>query len=184
MPEIPHEASVLVNSAFIRYEILFAPMRLVIQRVSEASVTVDSVVTGRIGPGLMILCGIECDDTAEDAAWLVQKVAQMRIFSDAEGKMNLSVKDIGGGVLVVSQFTLAAELADGNRPSFSAAEDPAIAERLYLRVADRLRECGLPTATGRFGAKMEVTLCNDGPVTFVLCARDGRVQRRATRDPS
>ena len=144
-------------------------MRLVIQRVSEASVTVDSVVTGRIGPGLMILCGIECDDTAEDAAWLVQKVAQMRIFSDAEGKMNLSVKDIGGGVLVVSQFTLHASTKKGNRPSFIRAARPEQAIPLYEQFMSLLEaETGRPVERGIFGADMKVALINDGPVTITM----------------
>ena len=144
-------------------------MRLVIQRVSEASVTVDSVVTGRIGPGLMILCGIEGDDTAEDAAWLVQKVAQMRIFSDAEGKMNLSVKDIGGGVLVVSQFTLHASTKKGNRPSFIRAARPEQAIPLYEQFMSLLEtETGRPVERGIFGADMKVALINDGPVTITM----------------
>lgn len=144
-------------------------MRLVIQRVSEASVTVDSVVTGRIGPGLMILCGIEGDDTAEDAVWLVQKVAQMRIFSDAEGKMNLSVKDIGGGVLVVSQFTLHASTKKGNRPSFIRAARPEQAIPLYEQFMSLLEtETGRPVERGIFGADMKVALINDGPVTIVM----------------
>jgi D-tyrosyl-tRNA(Tyr) deacylase len=144
-------------------------MRLVIQRVSEASVTVDSVVTGRIGPGLMILCGIEGDDTAEDAVWLVQKVAQMRIFSDAEGKMNLSVKDIGGGVLVVSQFTLHASTKKGNRPSFIRAARPEQAIPLYEQFMSLLEtEIGRPVERGIFGADMKVALINDGPVTITM----------------
>jgi len=144
-------------------------MRLVIQRVSEASVTVDSVVTGRIGPGLMILCGIEGDDAAEDAAWLVQKVAQMRIFSDAEGKMNLSVKDIGGGVLVVSQFTLHASTKKGNRPSFIRAARPEQAIPLYEQFMSLLEtETCRPVERGIFGADMKVALINDGPVTITM----------------
>lgn len=144
-------------------------MRLVIQRVSEASVTVDAVVTGRIGPGLMILCGIEGDDTAEDAVWLVQKVAQMRIFSDAEGKMNLSVKDIGGGVLVVSQFTLHASTKKGNRPSFIRAARPEQAIPLYEQFMSLLEaETGRPVERGIFGEDMKVALINDGPVTITM----------------
>ena len=144
-------------------------MRLVIQRVSEASVTVDSVVTGRIGPGFMILCGIEGDDTAEDAAWLAQKVAQMRIFSDADGKMNLSVKDIGGGLLVVSQFTLHASTKKGNRPSFIRAARPEQAIQLYEQFMSLLEtETGRPVERGMFGADMKVALINDGPVTITM----------------
>ena len=144
-------------------------MRLVIQRVSEASVTVDGTVTGRIGTGLMILCGIQHDDTAEDIAWLVPKVTQMRIFSDAEGKMNLSVKDIAGGLLIVSQFTLAADTTKGTRPSFAHAAPAEQAKRLYDEFVDLARESGLPIQTGIFAADMKVSLVNDGPVTIPMC---------------
>ena len=138
-------------------------MRLVLQRVSEASVTVEGQITGQIGRVLMILAGIEHDDTVDDAAWLVQKVTQMRIFGDAEGKMNLSVKDIGGGLLVVSQFTLYASTSKGNRPSFTGAAPPELAEPLYERFCEQLG-----AERGRFGAAMEVELVNDGPVTLML----------------
>lgn len=144
-------------------------MRLVIQRVSEASVTIDGQVTGQIGSGLMILAGIEGEDTGEDLAWLVQKVTQMRIFGDAEGKMNLSVKDIGGGVLVVSQFTLHASTKKGNRPSFIRAARPEVAVPLYeefLRLLEA--DLGRPVARGVFGADMKVALINDGPVTICV----------------
>jgi D-tyrosyl-tRNA(Tyr) deacylase len=147
-------------------------MRLVIQRVSEASVTIDQTVTGRIGAGLMILCGIEHDDTAEDVAWLVQKVTQMRIFSDAEGKMNLSVKDIGGGLLVVSQFTLHASTKKGNRPSFIRAARPEQAIPLYEQFMSALEaDTGRKVERGVFGADMQVALINDGPVTIVIDSR-------------
>lgn len=147
-------------------------MRLVIQRVSEASVTVDGTVTGRIGTGLMILCGIEHDDTAEDIAWLVPKVTQMRIFSDADGKMNLSVKDIAGGLLVVSQFTLHASTKKGNRPSFIRAARPEQAIPLYEQFIHTLEtDTGRPVERGIFGADMKVALINDGPVTIVIDSR-------------
>ncbi|MFO1439175.1 MAG: D-aminoacyl-tRNA deacylase [Verrucomicrobiaceae bacterium] len=147
-------------------------MRLVIQRVSEASVTVDGTVTGRIGSGLMILCGIEHNDTAEDIAWLVPKVTQMRIFSDAEGKMNLSVKDIAGGLLVVSQFTLHASTKKGNRPSFIRAARPEQAIPLYEQFISALEtDTGRPVGRGIFGADMKVALINDGPVTIVIDSR-------------
>jgi D-tyrosyl-tRNA(Tyr) deacylase len=150
----------------------FQIMRLVIQRVSEASVTIDQTVTGRIGAGLMILCGIENDDTAEDVAWLVQKVTQMRIFSDAEGKMNLSVKDIGGGLLVVSQFTLHASTKKGNRPSFIRAARPEQAIPLYEQFMSALEaDTGRKVERGVFGADMQVALINDGPVTIVIDSR-------------
>jgi len=147
-------------------------MRLVIQRVSEASVTIDNAVTGRIGAGLMILCGIKNDDTAEDVAWLVQKVTQMRIFSDAEGKMNLSVKDISGGLLVVSQFTLHASTKKGNRPSFIRAARPEQAIPLYEQFMSALEaDTGRKVERGVFGADMKVALINDGPVTIVIDSR-------------
>jgi D-tyrosyl-tRNA(Tyr) deacylase len=147
-------------------------MRLVIQRVSEASVTIEQAVVGRIGPGLMILCGIEHDDTAEDVAWLVSKVTQMRIFSDAEGKMNLSVKDIGGGLLVVSQFTLHASTKKGNRPSFIRAARPEHAIPLYEQFMSALEaDTGRKVERGVFGADMQVALINDGPVTIVIDSR-------------
>ncbi|MBE7493448.1 MAG: D-tyrosyl-tRNA(Tyr) deacylase [Verrucomicrobiaceae bacterium] len=147
-------------------------MRLVIQRVTEASVTVENTITGSIGRGLMILCGIEHDDGTDDAAWLAQKVVQMRIFSDAEGKMNLSVKDAGGGLLVVSQFTLHASTKKGNRPSFIRAARPEQAIPLYEHFLALLEaETGAPVARGIFGADMQVALVNDGPVTICIDSR-------------
>jgi len=147
-------------------------MRLVIQRVSEASVTIEKAIVGRIGPGLMILCGIEHDDTAEDVAWLVAKVTRMRIFSDAEGKMNLSVKDISGGLLVVSQFTLHASTKKGNRPSFIRAARPEQAIPLYEQFMSALEaDTGRKVERGVFGADMQVALINDGPVTIVIDSR-------------
>ncbi|MBK8094903.1 MAG: D-tyrosyl-tRNA(Tyr) deacylase [Verrucomicrobiaceae bacterium] len=144
-------------------------MRLVIQRVSEASVTIDGAITGQIGSGLLILCGIEAVDTEEDATWLVQKVTQMRIFGDADGKMNLSVKDTGGGILVISQFTLHASTKKGNRPSFIRAARPEQAIPLYERFLSLLEaELGRPVARGIFGADMKVALINDGPVTICI----------------
>lgn len=147
-------------------------MRLVLQRVSEASVTIDGQVTGQIGPGLMILAGIEHDDSADDVAWLAQKVTQMRIFSDADGKMNLCVKDIGGGLLVVSQFTLHASTKKGNRPSFIRAARPEHAIPLYEQFLAMLEaELGRKVERGVFGADMKVALINDGPVTITLDSR-------------
>lgn len=144
-------------------------MRLVIQRVSSASVTIDGQITGQIGAGLMILAGIEGVDTVEDLAWLVQKVTQMRIFSDAEGKMNLSVKDIGGDILVVSQFTLHASTKKGNRPGFTRAARPEQAIPLYEQFLALLEaDFGKPVARGVFGADMKVALVNDGPVTICM----------------
>ncbi|MDZ4405248.1 D-aminoacyl-tRNA deacylase [Prosthecobacter sp.] len=147
-------------------------MRLVLQRVSSASVAVDNQITGQIGAGLLILAGIESDDTADDAAWLTQKVTQMRIFGDAEGKMNLCVKDIGGELLVVSQFTLHASTKKGNRPSFIRAARPEHAIPLYEQFLTMLEvEIGKPVARGIFGADMKVALINDGPVTICLDSR-------------
>jgi D-aminoacyl-tRNA deacylase len=147
-------------------------MRIVLQRVSSASVTVDDAFTGQIGPGLLILAGIEHDDTADDLAWLVSKVTQMRIFADAEGKMNLSVKDSGGDLLVVSQFTLHASTKKGNRPSFIRAARPETAIPLYEQFLALLEaEMGKPVARGIFGADMQVALVNDGPVTICIDSR-------------
>jgi len=147
-------------------------MRLVLQRVSSASVTVDDAITGQIGLGLLILAGIEHDDTADDLAWLVSKVTQMRIFADAEGKMNLSVKDSGGDLLVVSQFTLHASTKKGNRPSFIRAARPETAIPLYEQFLTLLEtEMGKPVARGIFGADMQVALVNDGPVTICIDSR-------------
>jgi D-tyrosyl-tRNA(Tyr) deacylase len=147
-------------------------MRLVLQRVSEASVTIEGQITGQIGPGLLILAGIEGDDTVDDLAWLTQKLTQMRIFSDAEGKMNLCVKDISGELLVVSQFTLHASTKKGNRPSFIRAARPEIAIPLYEQFLAMLEaETGKPVARGVFGADMKVALVNDGPVTICIDSR-------------
>ena len=144
-------------------------MRLVIQRVSEASVHVNGALVGRIGKGLLVLCGVCAADTSVDAEWLAQKVVQMRIFSDAAGKMNLSVADIGGEVLVVSQFTLHAATAKGNRPGFTAAAPPLQAVPLYEMFLSLLeRQLGKPVQKGVFGADMKVGLLNDGPVTICM----------------
>lgn len=140
-------------------------MRAVLQRVSRASVTVEGQVTGEIGPGLMILiCAMEGDTDAK-ADQLAAKIAKMRIFKDEAGKMNLSIRDIGGSALVVSQFTLAADLR-GNRPGFSTAAKPEEGKRLYDYFSARLRAEGVPVENGIFGADMDVSLNNDGPVTI------------------
>ncbi|MGV6848031.1 MAG: D-aminoacyl-tRNA deacylase [Marinibacterium sp.] len=141
-------------------------MRALIQRVSQARVDVDGTVIGRIGPGLVILvCAMAGDDNAT-ADRLAAKIARLRIFADEAGKMNLSVTDIGGAALVVSQFTLAADTSRGNRPGFSAAAPPAEGERLYEYFTNRIAAQGIDVATGRFGADMQVHLVNDGPVTI------------------
>ena len=140
-------------------------MRAVLQRVSRASVTVDGVVTGEIGHGLMILiCAMEGDDEGK-ADQLAAKIAKMRIFKDDQGKMNLSVRDVGGSALIVSQFTLAADLR-GNRPGFSTAAKPDEGKRLYDYFTARMLAEGVPVANGIFGADMDVSLNNDGPVTI------------------
>ncbi len=147
-------------------------MRALIQRASSASVTIEGQVTGQIGPGLVVLLGIEHDDTVNDAAWLAGKAAQLRIFSDSEGKMNLSVQDAGGGVLVVSQFTLHASTKKGNRPSFIRAARPEIAIPLYQAfMAEVEKLTGKPVERGVFGADMKVALVNDGPVTIWIDSR-------------
>lgn len=141
-------------------------MRALIQRVSEASVTVDGEVIGGIGPGLLVLVCAMAGDSEAQAEQLAAKISKMRIFKDEGGKMNRSVLDTGGSVLVVSQFTLAADTRRGNRPGFSTAAAPAEGERLYEYFADQLAALGLKTAKGRFGADMKVRLLNDGPVTI------------------
>ena len=141
-------------------------MRALIQRVREASVTVEGAVIGRCGPGLMILvCAMQGDGEGE-AERLAARIAKLRIFKDDEGKMNRSVRDIGGTALVISQFTLSADTSRGDRPGFSTAAPPAEGERLYERFARALAAEGVPVETGRFGADMAVALVNDGPVTI------------------
>lgn len=141
-------------------------MRALIQRVLEGSVTVEGAVVGRTGPGLVILvCAMPGDDAATAAA-LADKVAKLRIFRDGAGKMNLSLLDTGGGALVVSQFTLAADTSRGNRPGFSGAAPPGVAKALYAAFADRLEGLGVSVGRGVFGAEMQVALVNDGPVTI------------------
>jgi len=146
-------------------------MKALIQRVSEAAVEVDGDVKGSVGKGLLVLLGVEKGDEDGDLEFIVRKVLNLRIFEDSEQKMNLSVKDIGGELLVVSQFTLPADCRKGNRPSFDRSETPDRAEELYLKVAERLRQEGVRVETGVFGAMMQVRLVNDGPVTFMLDSR-------------
>lgn len=147
-------------------------MRAVIQRVSSARVTVDGRETGCIGKGLLILLGIATGDTAEDADWLVGKIAALRIFPDGAERMNLALRDVGGQALVVSQFTLIASTRKGARPSFNDAAKPAEAVPLYqLFLSGLAAAVGQPVPTGEFGAAMQVELVNDGPVTLVLDSR-------------
>jgi D-tyrosyl-tRNA(Tyr) deacylase len=139
-----------------------------IQRVASASVSIDGSVVGAIDRGLLLLLGVEKDDTTVQADRLLQKVLAYRVFADADGKMNLSLADVGGGLLVVSQFTLAADTGRGLRPSFSTAKAPAEAEQLYKHFLHSARALHPVVAAGRFGADMQVALVNDGPVTFLL----------------
>jgi D-aminoacyl-tRNA deacylase len=143
-------------------------MRVVIQRVSSASVSVDSGTVGEIGQGFCILLGIHREDTHEDLEWMISKVTQLRVFEDEEGKMNLSLIDTGGAALVVSQFTLYADCRKGRRPGFVDAARPEQAIPLYEAFCQRLRIEGVAVATGIFGAKMAVSLVNDGPVTIII----------------
>ncbi len=148
-------------------------MRTLTQRVTRASVTIDGRVSGQIGPGLLILLGIEDADTSEDIDWLCGKLTRLRIFADNAGKMNHSVLDINGGLLVVSQFTLFASTKKGNRPGFTRSAGPAVAIPLYAQFVARLAEvAGRPVATGEFGADMQVELVNDGPVTIWMDSRE------------
>lgn len=143
-------------------------MRALIQRVSSARVTVGGETTGATGPGLLILLGVKAGDEEPAIAYLVEKIVNLRIFSDEQGKLNLSLLDVGGEIMVVSQFTLYADCRKGRRPSFQGAAPPAEGERLYEQFVQALREKGLKVATGRFGAEMQVSLVNDGPVTILL----------------
>jgi D-tyrosyl-tRNA(Tyr) deacylase len=143
-------------------------MRAVVQRVSRAAVRVEGRTVGEIGPGLLVLLGVAAGDGGDQAAWMADKLAALRIFEDAEGKMNRSIAEAGGGLLVVSQFTLLGDARKGNRPSFGAAARPDEANALYGQVCALLRQKGLPVAEGIFRAQMEVELVNDGPVTILL----------------
>ena len=146
-------------------------MRLVVQRVTRASVTVDGEVTGKIGKGYMVLVGAEVGDTEADARLCADKLAGLRVFVDDEGKMNRSVLDVGGAILLVSQFTLLGDARHGRRPSFIAAARPEVAEPLLVTMKAMLEEKGLHVETGRFRAHMDVELVNDGPVTILIDSR-------------
>ncbi len=153
-------------------------MRVVIQRVSRAAVMVEGETVASIGRGLLILVGVAQGDGQEEALRLARKCAELRIFADGEGKFNLSLLDVGGEVLVVSQFTLLAATRKGRRPSFVAAAAPETAEPLVEAFAGAMREAGVPTQTGRFGAKMTVELVNEGPVTITLDSEELERPRR------
>ncbi len=141
-------------------------MRSLIQRVSKASVTVDGEVVGEIGAGLLVLVGVGHDDTSADVRWLADKLVGLRVFDDDAGKMNLSVQDIGGAMLVVSQFTLWGDARKGRRPSYIGAAPPEMANRLYQEIVAAIADRGVPVATGRFQQHMKVSPVNDGPVTL------------------
>jgi D-tyrosyl-tRNA(Tyr) deacylase len=150
-------------------------MRAVVQRVSSASVAIlDGAISreaGRIGAGLLVLLGVETEDGPTDVHYIASKIRELRIFPDADDRMNLSVADVGGAVLIVSQFTLAGDCRKGRRPSFDAAAPPGPARPLYENVVSDLRASGLAVATGEFQAKMQVALVNDGPITLLLDSR-------------
>jgi D-aminoacyl-tRNA deacylase len=146
-------------------------MRAVVQRVTQCAVTVDDQVVGEIGPGLLVLLGVGNDDTERDAAYLAEKIVHLRIFEDEAGKMNRSLRESDGAMLVVSQFTLLGDCRKGRRPSFAGAASPEQAERLYIHFAEKVRTSNIPVATGRFRAMMKVSLVNDGPVTLILESR-------------
>jgi D-aminoacyl-tRNA deacylase len=148
-------------------------MKAVIQRVSRASVEVEGRIVGKIGTGLLVFLGVAKGDGETDGRYLAEKIRTLRLFSDERGKMNRSIQDIGGSVLLVSQFTLLARTANGRRPSFDEAAPPDDAKRLYEWLAADLRAQGIPVETGVFAAHMKVELLNDGPVTFTLDSREG-----------
>jgi D-tyrosyl-tRNA(Tyr) deacylase len=143
-------------------------MRAVVQRVSRARVLVDGEMTGEVGRGLLVLLGVGRSDTAQEAQWLADKIAGLRIFEDVEGKMNLGLADVGGGMLVVSQFTLYGDCRKGRRPSFIEAAPPETAIPVYEAFVTAIRALGIIVATGKFGATMQVELVNDGPVTLII----------------
>lgn len=143
-------------------------MKIVVQRVKHAKVEVDSKVVGKIGRGMLVFVGVGKDDTARDAEYLANKVVQLRMFEDSDGKMNLPASEVGAEFLVVSQFTLYGDCVKGRRPSFDGAADPQKGEELYEHFVGQLRKHHLKVETGRFRAMMDVSLVNDGPVTFVL----------------
>jgi D-tyrosyl-tRNA(Tyr) deacylase len=143
-------------------------MRIVLQRVSTASVEVEGQIVGKIGPGLLALVGVAHHDSEREARWLADKTVQLRVFPDDQGKMNRSVKDAGGSVLVVSQFTLLADCRQGRRPAFTDAGPPELAQRLYQRYAEFIAQSGVHVQRGVFAADMKVSLVNEGPVTIVI----------------
>jgi D-tyrosyl-tRNA(Tyr) deacylase len=146
-------------------------MKALIQRVNSSEVLIGGKISGKIGRGLLIFLGIERDDTEKDLEYLVKKVSNLRIFGDDKEKMNLSILDVKGEMLVVSQFTLASDCRKGNRPSFDRAEEPVKSKEIYIKFIDMLKQHGITVATGDFGAYMQVHLVNDGPVTIMIDSR-------------
>jgi D-tyrosyl-tRNA(Tyr) deacylase len=143
-------------------------VKALIQRVKSSEVCIDGKISGKIGKGLLIFLGVEKGDTEKDLEYLVKKVSNLRLFEDAQGKMNLSILDTKGEVLVVSQFTLVSDCRKGNRPSFDRAEEPVRAKEMYIKFIDMLKQHGITVATGDFAAYMQVRLINDGPVTIMI----------------
>jgi D-tyrosyl-tRNA(Tyr) deacylase len=151
-----------------------SPMRVVLQRVREATVAIDGRTAGQIGAGYLLLVGFTHGDSRDEVAWMAEKVLGLRLFADSEGKMNLALADVGGALLVVSQFTLYGDARKGRRPSFIDAARPETAIPLYEHFINTLRSSGVPVATGEFGADMQVSLINDGPVTLLLDRERGK----------
>ncbi|RKP54277.1 D-tyrosyl-tRNA(Tyr) deacylase [Cohnella endophytica] len=147
-------------------------MKVVLQRVKEAKVAVDGQIVGEIGKGLLLLVGVGQEDNEQDLNWMADKLAGLRIFEDESGKMNLSVEDVGGAILSVSQFTLFGDCRKGKRPNFMGAARPELAESFYEAFNERLRSKGLQVETGKFGAMMDVSLVNDGPVTLIVDSKN------------
>jgi D-aminoacyl-tRNA deacylase len=166
LPEVPRATLPAVRSASSPF--IVAIMRVLLQRVSRAEVRIAGLVTGRIGRGFVLLVGFTHQDAEEQLLWMADKTIGLRLFADAEGKMNLGLADVGGALLVVSQFTLYGDVQRGRRPSFIDAARPESAEKLYARFVQLLRERNVEVQTGEFGAMMEVDLVNDGPVTLWL----------------
>jgi len=148
-------------------------MRAVIQRVSRGQVEADGQIVGQVGRGLLVYLGVGREDGPDDLAYIVRKIHALRIFPDSSGKMNLDVVQAGGGVLVISNFTLYGDVSKGRRPAFAAAADPAVAEPMYEQLCARLRDAGIDVQTGRFGAKMSVVATNDGPINILVDSKRG-----------